>query len=97
MTTRTAAGRDPELVEVPERRFLMATTSSACTCRPWSTPRRATATTRTRRRTGRRRSGSVAWTVHRGPFDEIGPASHTVAGWIQEHGHEVAGPPRRST
>jgi effector-binding domain-containing protein len=37
---------------------------------------------------------TVAWTVHRGPFDEIGPAYHTVAGWIQEHGHEVAGPPR---
>jgi effector-binding domain-containing protein len=37
---------------------------------------------------------TVAWTVHHGPFDEIGPAYHTVAGWIQEHGHEVAGPPR---
>jgi effector-binding domain-containing protein len=37
---------------------------------------------------------TVAWTVHRGPFDEVGPAYHTVAGWIQEHGHEVAGPPR---
>jgi DNA-binding transcriptional MerR regulator len=39
-------------------------------------------------------ASTVAWTVHHGPFDEIGPAYHTVAGWIQEHGHEVAGPPR---
>jgi effector-binding domain-containing protein len=37
---------------------------------------------------------TVASTVHRGPYDEVGPAYHTVAGWIQEHGHEVAGPPR---
>ena len=38
--------------------------------------------------------GAVAWTTHRGPYDEVGPAYHTVAGWIQEHGHEIAGPPR---
>lgn len=37
---------------------------------------------------------TVASTMHRGPYDEIGPAYQTVAGWIQEHGHEVAGPPR---
>ena len=37
---------------------------------------------------------TVAWTLHQGPYDEIGPAYHTVSGWIQEHGHEVAGPPR---
>jgi effector-binding domain-containing protein len=37
---------------------------------------------------------TVAWTIHRGPYDEVGPAYHTVMGWIQEHGHEVAGPPR---
>ena len=37
---------------------------------------------------------TVASTVHRGPYDEIGPAYTTVVGWIQEHGHEVAGPPR---
>lgn len=37
---------------------------------------------------------TVAWTVHLGPYDEVGPAYHTVAGWIQEHGHEIAGPPR---
>lgn len=37
---------------------------------------------------------TVASTVHRGPYDEVGPAYHTLTGWIQEHGHEVAGPPR---
>lgn len=37
---------------------------------------------------------TVAWTVHRGPYDEVGPAYHTLTGWIQEHGHEVAGPSR---
>jgi effector-binding domain-containing protein len=37
---------------------------------------------------------TVAWTLHRGPYDEVGPAYHTVAGWIQEHGHDLAGPPR---
>jgi effector-binding domain-containing protein len=37
---------------------------------------------------------TVAWTIHHGPYDELGPAYHTLTGWIQEHGHEVAGPPR---
>ena len=39
-------------------------------------------------------AATVAWTIHRGPYDEVGPAYHTVTGWIQEHGHEIAGPPR---
>jgi effector-binding domain-containing protein len=38
--------------------------------------------------------GSVACTVHRGPYGEIGPAYHTLMGWIQEHGHQVSGAPR---
>ncbi len=38
--------------------------------------------------------GTVAATTHRGPYDEISPAYHTVTGWIQDHGHRVAGPPR---
>lgn len=38
--------------------------------------------------------GSVATTIHRGPYDQIGPAYHTLTGWIQEHGHEMAGAPR---
>lgn len=38
--------------------------------------------------------GTVAATTHRGPYAEISPAYHTVTGWIQDQGHEVAGPPR---
>jgi effector-binding domain-containing protein len=38
--------------------------------------------------------GTMATTVHRGPYEEIAPAYHTVTGWISEHGHEMAGPPR---
>lgn len=36
----------------------------------------------------------VASTVHRGPYDELSPAYHTLTGWIQEHGHQMAGAPR---
>ncbi len=38
--------------------------------------------------------GSMATTIHRGPYEQIAPAYHTVTGWISEHGHEIAGPPR---
>ncbi|MGA7229294.1 MAG: MerR family transcriptional regulator [Acidimicrobiia bacterium] len=38
--------------------------------------------------------GPVAATVHRGAYAEIGPAYHTLSGWIQEHGHAISGPPR---
>ncbi len=38
--------------------------------------------------------GSVAATVHRGPYPEIGRAYHTLTSWVSEHGHEMAGPPR---
>jgi effector-binding domain-containing protein len=38
--------------------------------------------------------GPAAVTLHRGPYDEIGPAYHTVAGWVQDHGHELRGGPR---
>jgi effector-binding domain-containing protein len=37
---------------------------------------------------------TVASTIHRGPYAECAPAYHTLTGWIQEHGHEIAGPPR---
>jgi effector-binding domain-containing protein len=37
---------------------------------------------------------TVASSVHRGPYAELGPAYQAVAAWIQEHGHEIAGPPR---
>ncbi len=38
--------------------------------------------------------GPVAATVHVGPYEVIGPAYRAVAGWVQEHGHAMAGPPR---
>jgi effector-binding domain-containing protein len=38
--------------------------------------------------------GTVASTIHRGPYDQIGPAYHTVSGWIQDHGHQTIGAPR---
>lgn len=37
---------------------------------------------------------TVATVTHKGPYDQIGPAYHTLSGWIQDHGHETAGPPR---
>jgi effector-binding domain-containing protein len=37
--------------------------------------------------------GAFASTVHRGRYTELAPAYHALAGWIQEHGHETAGPP----
>lgn len=38
--------------------------------------------------------GAMATTVHRGPYEQIAPAYHTLTSWISEHGHEIAGPPR---
>ena len=38
--------------------------------------------------------GAMATTVHRGPYQQFAPAYHTLTGWISEHGHEIAGPPR---
>lgn len=38
--------------------------------------------------------GLVAATVHCGPYEEIGPAYRALGEWVQEHGHETAGPPR---
>ncbi len=38
--------------------------------------------------------GPMVTTVHHGPYQEIAPAYHTLTGWISEHGHEIAGPPR---
>jgi effector-binding domain-containing protein len=38
--------------------------------------------------------GPVTSTLHHGPYSEIAPAYHTLTGWIQDHGHEMAGPPR---
>jgi effector-binding domain-containing protein len=33
-------------------------------------------------------------TVHRGPYDAIGPAYQTLTGWAREHEREIVGPPR---
>ncbi len=38
--------------------------------------------------------GTMATTVHHGPYQQIAPAYHTLTAWISEHGHDVAGPPR---
>jgi effector-binding domain-containing protein len=38
--------------------------------------------------------GAVASTIHHGPYQEITPAYHTITGWVQDHGHQFAGPPR---
>jgi effector-binding domain-containing protein len=38
--------------------------------------------------------GTMATTVHRGPYEQIAPAYRTLTGWISEHGREIAGPPR---
>lgn len=40
--------------------------------------------------------GMMATTLHRGPYNEIQPAYHSLVGWIQEHGHDLAGPPRET-
>ncbi len=40
--------------------------------------------------------GTMVSTVHHGPYQEIAPAYHTLTGWVSEHGHELAGPPRET-
>lgn len=34
----------------------------------------------------------VAATMHKGPFDQVGATYSALAGWIMEHGYEIAGP-----
>lgn len=36
----------------------------------------------------------AAVTVHHGPYDELGATYHALTSWMEEHGHEAAGPPR---
>lgn len=36
---------------------------------------------------------TVARTIHRGPYEQIGGAFAALAGWIQRQGHEAAGAP----
>jgi effector-binding domain-containing protein len=38
--------------------------------------------------------GLVAATMHRGRYEDVGPAYRALGKWVQEHGHETAGPPR---
>jgi effector-binding domain-containing protein len=39
--------------------------------------------------------GTVAWTLHAGPYDAVGPSAYAaLQSWMQEHGHESDGPPR---
>jgi DNA-binding transcriptional MerR regulator/effector-binding domain-containing protein len=38
--------------------------------------------------------GLVASTVHAGRYEEISAAYRALGEWVQEHGHETAGPPR---
>jgi effector-binding domain-containing protein len=39
--------------------------------------------------------GRVAFTLHAGPYDAVGPGAYAaLQGWMQEHGHESDGPPR---
>lgn len=38
--------------------------------------------------------GCVASAIHRGPYDEVGPAYQALAVWIPAHRHDFAGPPR---
>jgi effector-binding domain-containing protein len=41
-------------------------------------------------------AGEVAVTLHAGAYEGIGGAYRALAAWIQEHGHETAGPPRET-
>jgi effector-binding domain-containing protein len=38
--------------------------------------------------------GTMATTIHRGPYEEIAPAYDTLIGWISDSGLDIAGPPR---
>ncbi len=38
--------------------------------------------------------GRVAYTLHAGAYDAVGPTYAALQRWIQEHGHESDGPPR---
>ncbi len=38
--------------------------------------------------------GTVAATVHRGSYEEVGAAHDALVAWIAAHGHAAVGPPR---
>jgi effector-binding domain-containing protein len=39
-------------------------------------------------------AGTIACTLHLGPYEGIGGAYRAVTAWVEEHGREFAGPPR---
>jgi effector-binding domain-containing protein len=49
---------------------------------------------RGRIRPGELAAGTIASTVHEGPYDDMGAAFDAVWSWIEAEGHEPAGPPR---
>lgn len=41
-------------------------------------------------------AGTVAWAMHKGPYEEIGPVYEQLMAWVHEHGYTLAGPPREA-
>jgi len=39
-------------------------------------------------------AGTFATTVHRGPYEGIARAYHTLTFWVSENGYDIAGPTR---
>lgn len=39
-------------------------------------------------------AGPFAYVTHRGPYEELGIAQHAIVAWLEERGHEAAGPMR---
>jgi effector-binding domain-containing protein len=40
--------------------------------------------------------GPVAWTMHRGPYDQVGAAYAALQAWVAQNGRQMAGPPRET-
>ena len=40
--------------------------------------------------------GTMAMTLHKGPYERISPAYHALMSWIPDNGYEIAGPPRET-
>jgi len=37
---------------------------------------------------------TVAWVMHMGPYESVGPTYDELVNWISEQGHTIAGPPQ---
>jgi effector-binding domain-containing protein len=59
-------------------------------CVPLGTPVRATGRVVARTLP----AATVAWTLHVGPYDDLGAAHDAVTDWVRDRGHVAAGPPR---